>query len=65
MVTKYLREKTPLLRNLFPFPYNLLSSVFWHSAVQAAESCAWVSYVMRTGAKRGTSQIIPIWEDPL
>ena len=48
-----------------PLPLQSLSSVFWHTAVQAAESCAWVSYVMRTGAKRGTSQIIPIWEDPL
>ena len=60
---KYLREKTPLFRNLFPFPYNL-SPVFWHTAAQAAESCAWVSYVMRTGDRKGSSKIIPIWEDP-
>ena len=61
---KCLREKTPLFRNLFPFHYNLLSPVFWHTAVQAAESCVWVSYVMRTGARKGSSKIIPIWEDP-
>ena len=61
---KYLREKTPLFRNLFPFHYNLLSSVFWHTAAQAAESCAWVSYVMRTGAREGRCMFIPIWEDP-
>ena len=48
-----------------PLPLQSLSPVFWHTAVQAAESCAWVSYVMRTGARRGSSQIIPIWEDPL
>ncbi len=48
-----------------PLPLQSLSPVFWHTAVQAAESCAWVSYVMRTGARRGSSKIIPIWEDPL
>ena len=59
---KCLREKTPLFRN--PFHYNLLSSVFWHTAAQAAEICVWVSYVMRTGAREGRCMFIPIWEDP-
>ena len=62
---KYLREKTPLFWNLFPFPYNLSLPVLWHTAAQAAESYVWISYVMRTGARRGSSKIIPIWEDPL
>ena len=48
-----------------PLPLQSLSSVFWHTSVQAAESCAWVSYVMRMGDRRGRSKIIPIWEDPL
>ena len=48
-----------------PLPLQSLSSVFWHTAVQAAESCAWVSYVMRTGAREGRCMFIPIWEDPL
>ena len=61
---KCLREKTPLFWNLFPFPYNLSLPVLWHTAAQAAESYVWISYVMRTGARKDSSKIIPIWEDP-
>ena len=57
-------KRRPLFRNLFPFPYKLSLPVLWHTAVQAAESCAWVSYVMRTGAREGRCMFIPIWEDP-
>ena len=52
----------PSLQCTVSVHYNL--PVLWHTAAQAAESCAWVSYVMRTGARRGSSKIIPIWEDP-
>ena len=57
--------KRRLYLGSLPLPLQSLSSVFWHTAAQAAESCAWVSYVMRTGARKGSSKIIPIWEDPL
>ena len=57
--------KRRLYLGSLPLPLQSLSSVFWHTAAHAAENCVWVSYVMRTGARRGSSKIIPIWEDPL